>query len=173
MSLNADSHIFWNFVQQNKFAINHNLRLWVCFVVGITTNIMLYLISRARKFLALFASFSLLVISFVVFSQGKDAMGPTRHQHNTQQRYHEEGTWRKLLKNYPNFLFILFDSSHMTSLVINTPNLYVIILNPFAETMILNLKGQERTHPLSFCFLPRMTPCSFCFLCFLNFVCVV
>ena len=125
MSLNADSHIFWNFVQQNKFAINHNLRLWVCFVVGITTNIMLYLISRARKFLALFASFSLLVISFVVFSQGKDAMGPTRH--NTQQRYHEEGTWRKLLKNYPNFLSNLFDSSHVPSLVINTPYYWQII----------------------------------------------
>ena len=140
--------------------------------MGITTIIiMLYLISRARKFLALFASFSLLVFSFVVFSQGKDAMGPTRH--NTQQRYHEEGTWRKLLKNYPNFLSILFDSSPMPSLVYYKSNLHVIILNPFAKTMIFYLKGQERTHPLSFCFLPRMTPCSFCFLCFLNFVCVV
>ena len=98
-------------------------------------------------------------------------MGPTRH--NTQQRYHEEGTWRKFLKNYPNFLFNLFDSLHMPCLISNTPQFCLIMCNPFPETMIFHLKGQERTHPLSFCFLPRMTPCSFCFLCFLKFVCVV
>ena len=72
-----------NFVQQTKFAINHTLRLWVCFVVGITTILMLYLISRARKFLALFASFSLLVISFVVVFSRKRRDGPNTAQHTT------------------------------------------------------------------------------------------
>ena len=71
------------FVQQTKFAINHNLGLWVCFVVGITTILMLYLISRARKFLALFASFSLLVISFVVVFSRKRRDGPNTAQHTT------------------------------------------------------------------------------------------
>ena len=79
-------------------------------------------------------------------------MGPTRHRHNAIPR---GGEWRKLLKLHPNNLILSNNSLFRYSLLLNGPNCDVIITNPFPEIAIFDLKGQERTHPLSFASCPE------------------
>ena len=62
-------------------------------------------ISRARKFLALFASFSLLVISFVVVFLRKRRDGPNTAQHTTTLP--RGGDLEKIPQKLPQF-FIYF-----------------------------------------------------------------
>ena len=79
-------------------------------------------------------------------------MGPTRHRHNAIPR---GGEWRKLLELHPNYLILSDDSLLRYSLLLNGPNYDVIITNPFPEIAFFDLKGQERTHPLSFASCPE------------------
>ena len=86
----------------------------------------------------------------MVFSQGKDAMGPTRH--TTLPR---GGERRKCLKLDPLYLVIGPVVFFTFSLYLNVTTFNVTIKNPTPETANFYLKGQERTHPLSFASCPE------------------
>ena len=95
-------------------------------------------------------------------------MGPTRHRHNAIPR---GGEWRKLLKLHPNNLILSNNSLFRYSLLLNGPNYDVIITNPFPEIAIFDLKGQERTHPLSFASCPEWRRAVFVFYVFILNLC--
>ena len=95
-------------------------------------------------------------------------MGPTRHRHNALTR---GGEWRKLLKLHPNNLILSNNSLVRYSLLLHGLNCDVIITNPFPEIAIFDLKGQERTHPVSFASCPEWRRAVFVFYMFFSTLC--
>ena len=61
----------------------------------------------------------------------------------------------KITKFHPNYLILDNDGLSRSSLILYTPNFELIIANPSPETTNFYLKGQERTHPLSFASCPE------------------
>ena len=106
----------------------------------------------------------------MVFSQGKDAMGPTRH--HTLLSHHEEGNkGEKPVKIHPIYLILSTKNLQRCSLSFTNHLNHVTIISPFPETAIFDLKGQERTHPLSFASCPEWRRAVFVFYVFFSILC--